>query len=111
MVCPLYDNAFMHLYENGLVSILVCIMYATQSVNLKVCSEIIVIIIVKALSKLNECLFIVHQCDVKGCKENLVIDRSFDNNMECGMAKERLVGNIEYDSLPGLPGQIRMGCN
>ena len=47
----------------------------------------------KALSKLNECdLFIVHQCDVKGCKENLVIDRSFDNNMECCMAKERLVG-------------------
>ena len=47
----------------------------------------------KVLSKLNECdLFIVHQRDVKGCKENLVIDRSFDNNMECCMAKERLVG-------------------
>lgn len=30
--------------------------------------------------------------------------------MECCLAKERLVGNIEYDSLPGLPGQIRMGC-
>ena len=66
----------------------------------------------KVRSKLNECdLFIVHQCDVKGCKENLVIDRSFDNNMECCMAKERLVGNIEYDSLPGLPAQIRTGCN
>ena len=51
----------------------------------------------KALSKLNECdliyiFFIVHPCDVKSCKENLVIDRSFDNNMECCMAKERLVG-------------------
>ena len=65
----------MLLYENGLISILVCIMYATQSVNLRGCSELLVIIVVKALSKLNECdLFIVHQCDVKGCKENLVIE-------------------------------------
>ena len=47
----------------------------------------------KALSKLNECdLFIVHQCDVKGCKENIVFDRSFDNNMACCMSEERLVG-------------------
>ncbi|KAK2549883.1 hypothetical protein P5673_029592 [Acropora cervicornis] len=40
--------------------------------------------------------WIVHQCDVKGCKENLVIDRSFDNNMECCMAKERLVGTVHW---------------
>ena len=43
-------------------------------------------------------IFLVHQCDVKDCKENLVIDDSFDNNMECCMAKKS--GYIEYDSLP-----------
>ena len=48
---------------------------------------------------------LVHQCDVKGCEENIVIDGNFDNNMEWIMAKES--GYIEYDSLPG---QIRMGC-
>ena len=51
-------------------------------------------------------IFLVHQCDAKVCKENLVIDGSFDDNMEHCMAKES--GYIEYDSHPG---QIRMGCN
>ena len=43
-------------------------------------------------------IFLVHQCDVKDCEENLVIDGNFDNNMECYMAKES--GYIEYDFLP-----------
>ena len=65
----------------------------------------------KALSKLNECdLFIVHQCDVEGCKENLVIDRSFDNSMEFCMAKERLGGVLNMIPFLDDPGQIRMGC-
>ena len=51
-------------------------------------------------------IFLVHQCDVKGCEENLVIDGNFDNNMEWIMAKESGY-YIKYDSLPG---QIRMGC-
>ena len=33
-------------------------------------------------------IFLVHQCDVKGCEENLVNDGNFDNNMEWVMAKE-----------------------
>ena len=41
-------------------------------------------------------IFLVHQCDVKGCEENIVIDGNFDNNMEWIMAKES--------------GQIRMDC-
>ena len=28
------------------------------------------------------------ECDVKGCKENLVIHGNFDNNMECCVGKE-----------------------
>ena len=50
-------------------------------------------------------IFLVHQCDVKACKENVVIDGNFDNNIECCTAKEG--GYIEFDSLPG---QIRTGC-
>ena len=50
-------------------------------------------------------IILVHQCDAKGCEENLVNDGNFDNNMEWIMAKES--GYIKYDSLPG---QIRMGC-
>ena len=50
-------------------------------------------------------IFLVHQCDMKACKENRVIDGNFDNNMECCTAKEG--GYIEFDSLPG---EIRTGC-
>ena len=40
-------------------------------------------------------IFLVHQCDVKGCEENLVNDGNFDNNMEWIMAKES--GYIKSD--------------
>ena len=33
-------------------------------------------------------IFLVHQCDVKACKENLVVDSNFYNNAECCMANE-----------------------
>ena len=33
-------------------------------------------------------IFLVHQCDVRGCQGNLVNDGNFDNNMEWIMAKE-----------------------
>lgn len=46
-----------------------------------------------------------HQCEINGCKKNLVLDGNFDNNRECCMAKDS--GFIQYDSLPG---QIRSGC-
>ena len=94
-------------YENGLVSLLVCIMCAIQSMEVRRCCEISHLYVVKALSKLKKCdlFLIVHQCDVKVCKPNLVVDGNFCNNMECCMTKES--GYIEYDSLPG---QIRTGC-
>lgn len=48
---------------------------------------------------------LVHQCDISGCKKNLVLDGNFDNNRECCMAKGS--GFIEYDTLPG---SIKTGC-
>ena len=48
----------------------------------------------KALSKLKKCdLFSAPEYDLKVCKENLIMDGNFDNNMECYMAKE--IGCIE----------------
>ena len=37
-------------------------------------------------------IFLVHQCDVKGCKEYLVSDGNFDNNMQ--FWRQRKVGVI-----------------
>ena len=47
----------------------------------------------------------MHQCNINGCKRNLVLDGNFDNNRECCMAKGS--GYIEYESLPG---EIKTGC-
>ena len=74
-------------------------MYAIQSMEVKKCSEISYLLWKHCQNWRNAMIFLVHQCDVKGCKENLVIDRNFDNNMECCMAKES--GYIECDSFPG----------
>lgn len=54
---------------------------------------------------LNVICCLVHQCDISGCKKNLVLDGNFDNNQECCMAEGS--GFIEYDSLPD---EIKTGC-
>ena len=47
-------------------------------------------------------IFLVHQCDVKGCKKNLVVNGNFYNNVQFCMANER-------DMIPFM-GEIRAGC-
>ena len=60
-------------HKNGLVSILLCLMYAIESMKVRRCSEISHLLKRKNWQNYRNVIFLVHQCDVKGCKDNLVI--------------------------------------
>ena len=60
-------------HKNGLVSILLCLMYAIESMKVRRCSEISHLLKRKNWQNYKNVIFLVHQCDVKGCKDNLVI--------------------------------------
>ena len=66
---------------------LLCIMYAILSMEVRRCSEISHLVW-NHCQNLTNVIFLVHQCDVKGCKENLLVDGNFYDNVQFCMANE-----------------------